>query len=433
MPRVLFVSYAYPPVGGVGVQRVLKWTKFLPEFGWDCTVLTVANPSVPILDEELARQIPESTRVVTARTREPGYAAKQVDAATPSALGRLKSLMKRPAIAAARRLLQPDPQILWYPGAVATGRRLLAETPHEAIVATAPPFSSLLVGRALKAAAGVPLAVDYRDEWDLSNRHWENKRPGRVALAVQRRMQNAALRAADLVLSTSPGTAAELDRRASEAGIARPSRFIYNGYDPDDFPPLAETPREDFGHGTDRFRLTFAGTLWALNSIGPLAAGIATLPPKTAERLELVVAGRRLDDEERHLDRLTAAGVAVVRLGFLPHARAVELMRRSDANLQQTVAAEGTDRVISAKTFEYLAAGRPILFVGTPGDQADLVARQDGSEIAAPDDPAAIASAVTRLIDRGRVDTVRPPEDLHRRNGARQLAELLDETVRISR
>ena len=430
MPRVLFVSYAYPPVGGVGVQRVLKWTKFLPEFGWDCSVLTVANPSVPTLDESLAEQIPASTTVVRARTLEPGYAAKQTAAATDaSPLAKLKGAIKRPLVATAKKLLQPDAQILWHRDAKRVGQALLEETPHDVIVATAPPFSALLLGRWLANASGLPLAVDYRDEWDLSNRHWENKRPGRLAHAVQARMQNAALKAATHVLSTSPGTARELARRSRQAGVERPSTFIYNGYDPDDFPPLPDAPREDFGHGTERFRLTFAGTLWTLNSIAPFAAGIEQLDRAAADRLELVLVGRRLDDEEAHLDRIAAAGVAVSRVGFVPHARAVELMRRSDALLQQTIASEGTERVISAKTFEYLASGRPILFVGSDGDQADLVRRMPHSYVANANDPQSIAEAVAALVAAGRVDSLDPPPELHRREGARQLSELLSSLV----
>ena len=429
MPRVLFVAYAYPPVGGVGVQRVLKWTKFLPEFGWQCSVLTVANPSVPIVDESLARQIPEGTTVVTARTREPSYRTKLAaagPAASPSLASKLKSLAKRPAIAAARRLLQPDPQILWYRDAVRVGGEFLERQPHDCILATAPPFSSLLLGRTLAKRSGVPLVVDYRDEWDLSNRHWENKQPGLIALAVQRRMQDAALKAASLILSTSPGTAGELRRRADQAGASAPSEFIYNGYDPDDFPPVdPDGEREDFGHGTDRFRLTFAGTLWALNSIAPLADAIDRLPAELRSKLELVLVGRRLDDEEARVDRIEQAGVAVARVGFVEHSRAVRLMQQSDALLAQTVPAEGTERVISAKTFEYLAAGRPVLLVAKRGDQCDLIERDPRSRTVDPTQPDAIAAALSELIAAGPTATHTPPADLHRREGARQLADRL--------
>src|SRR4051812_27687343 len=82
--RVLFISYAFPPVGGAGVQRVTKFIKYLRHIGWDSSVLTVANPSVPVMDHTLVADLPSDTTLVKARTLEPGYAAKQSIAATAS-------------------------------------------------------------------------------------------------------------------------------------------------------------------------------------------------------------------------------------------------------------------------------------------------------------------------------------------------------------
>ena len=115
--RALFIAYTFPPVGGAGVQRTTKFVKYLPQFGWDATVLTAGNPSVPVRDESLCRDIPPSTHVVRARTFEPPYAAKrsltQDAAQDAAAVSPIKRLMKAAARRAALALLQPDPQILW--------------------------------------------------------------------------------------------------------------------------------------------------------------------------------------------------------------------------------------------------------------------------------------------------------------------------------
>ncbi len=140
--RVLFVSYLFPPVGGVGVHRVTKFVKFLPQYGWDCSVLTVLNPSTPLVDGSLRRDIPVSTVVCRAKTLEPGYAVKAAVGAGESGpislAGRVKQLVKNVARGAANMVLQPDPQILWRPAALKEGRKLLRETPHDAIIATGP-------------------------------------------------------------------------------------------------------------------------------------------------------------------------------------------------------------------------------------------------------------------------------------------------------
>src|SRR5262245_20547383 len=108
--RVLYVAYEFPPVGGAGVQRTTKFVKYLPEFGWDVSVLTVANPSVPLLDHSLADEIPADTVVCRAPTLEPSYKVKATVTAGSARRRGVRSLVRGAARAAARTVLQPDPQ-----------------------------------------------------------------------------------------------------------------------------------------------------------------------------------------------------------------------------------------------------------------------------------------------------------------------------------
>src|SRR5215203_5854483 len=105
-PRALFIAYTFPPVGGAGVQRTTKFVKYLPHFGWDASVLTARNPSVPVRDETLCGDVPASTRVVRARTFEPSYSTKAAvanDDARGSRAGVLKKLLRTTVVTA----LQP--------------------------------------------------------------------------------------------------------------------------------------------------------------------------------------------------------------------------------------------------------------------------------------------------------------------------------------
>ena len=159
---------------------------------------------MPLTDASLARDVPAATRVVRARTLEPSYQAKAAvlnQAARPS---RSSWAGLRSAVRSAVNLaLQPDPQVLWAPAALRAGRKLLSEVPHDVVVATAPPFSALLIGARLARAAGLPLVLDYRDEWDISSSYWENRPRDPVSRWVQARMQAKALRRAQLVLATT--------------------------------------------------------------------------------------------------------------------------------------------------------------------------------------------------------------------------------------
>ncbi len=114
--RVLLVSYHFPPVGGAGVQRPAKFARYLPDLGWDVSVLQAANPSVPLLDPTLLADLPSDLVITTARTLEPSYAAKQATgiSAPSSTAAQRPSLLRR----IASTVLQPDPQILWYPDAM---------------------------------------------------------------------------------------------------------------------------------------------------------------------------------------------------------------------------------------------------------------------------------------------------------------------------
>jgi len=369
--RVLFVSYLFPPVGGVGVLRVAKFVKFLPEFGWTSSVLTVENPSVPLFDDSLLGDVPGDTIIRKARTVEPGYAFKSSVASAAqrsSYVARCKTRIKNGLKRMGNVVLQPDAQILWYPAAVRAGVRLLRDVPHEAIVASGPPFTNLLVGAALARKTGVPLVLDYRDEWDISNTYWENKRPGRLNSWVQRRMQQHAVRRAAAITATTPSSAQALQRVAEKAGGAATSTFIYNGFDPADFPDPDEfQQRDDFGNGTDMFRLSFAGTLWELTSIEPFVEGVRRLAerdPALAERLEIVIAGRRAGRQDEFIDRLDGLPCQIARLGYLEHAAAIRLMMTSDALLLLLSDVPHADRVISSKVFEYMAARRPVFAVG---------------------------------------------------------------------
>ena len=156
-------------------------------------MLTVSNPSVPLRDESLCRDVPPATCIVRARTLEPSYAAKTT-LVTPRG-SRPGGIFTRMLRGAALGLLQPDPQILWNGPAFLGGLRALRATRHDVIVASAP-LSLAAARRGARRATGVPLVLDYRDEWAISSRHWENRQLRGPSIAIQRAMERYGLRRA---------------------------------------------------------------------------------------------------------------------------------------------------------------------------------------------------------------------------------------------
>ena len=265
-----------------------KFVKYLPQFGWDCSVLTVANPSTPLIDGSLRRDVPVSTVVCRAKTLEPGYAHEEGRRRRETAKRRgswppRKTWPSASHAEPSTRCCNPILRSSGGPSALREGKKLLRETPHDAIIATGPPFSSLLLGAALARSSKLPLILDYRDEWGISNAYWENKQHGWLSNMIQKRMQFSAVRAAEVLLATTPSSAKELERTAEAAGSRARARFIYNGFDPDDFGHQSwHQARVDYGNGINRCRIAFVGTLWNLNPIGPVVDGLLQLVGGTA-------------------------------------------------------------------------------------------------------------------------------------------------------
>ncbi len=398
MPRrVLIIAYQFPPVGGAGVQRVAKFARYLPDFGWEPTVLTVANPSVPLFDKHLAEEV-SKVDVRRAKTLEPGYAAKQaVSASAAGGSGGIKSLIKRSIRAAANMVLQPDPQILWHPQALKTGRRVLSSGGFDAVLATGPPFSSFLLARKLGMEFDIPYLLDYRDEWDISNSVWENKRQGRWSLALQRKLQSRALRDASGVVATTMASSETLTGRCREAGSNAINRVVFNGFDGGDLRASASAANQN-----ERFRLAYVGTLWNLTSIEPLVEAVLSLAkrePESLKQLELVFAGRRTDEQEGQLNRLKSVPVRLVRHGYLDHGEAVQLMESSDALCLTLSDMPHARRVIPAKMFEYMATKKRIVGIMPQGDAWELLADYPGSALKVPGDVFGIRDTLLTEID----------------------------------
>jgi glycosyltransferase involved in cell wall biosynthesis len=434
--RVLFVSYVFPPVGGAGVQRTTKFVKYLPGLGWMPSVLTVANPSVPAWDESLVGDIGEDVIVRRARTFEPSYAVKSTvsanEAKGSAKNGGIKAAVKGAVRGAVKVVLQPDPQILWAPAAFAEGKRLLSEIPHDVILVSGPPFSQFLIAAKLSKWAGIPLVLDYRDEWDISNTYLENKKLDRGSLWLQRKMQWYAMRTASAVVATTQSSVRALEKIRDACGSKARTECIYNGYDPLDFPDTP--PQRAVGGQRGKFRLAYVGTLWNLTSIAPVVEAVELLAkrsPELAKKLELVVVGRRTEQQQGILARLRGLPCGLIEHPYLPHDEALELVRGADALCVLLTDVAGAERVVPAKIFEYMAAKRTIFGVAPRGEMWDLLREHPAAHLHEPGDVQGIAAALENDLTTFNGDASQPTWEFdasqHSRPAeAAQLAGLLN-------
>ena len=400
--RALVVAYAFPPTGGAGVGRPLKLVKYLGLHGVTPSVLTAANPSVPVRDESLVAEIPFGTEIVRARTFEPAYGVKQAQWQSASSEGgaqapaSLKKRALRWAVNVGRHAMVPDAQILWQPAAqVALAGRLLRGV-DDVIIISAPPFSQFLLAPLARLRPGVGVVLDYRDEWSTVREVYEMKAtlPARAGAFLEKRL----LRSAHMVTTA---TAAFRDNLLGRFPFLAPETVVAipNGYDPADFPQSLPGPPAD----AENLTITYAGTLFRLTSARGLIGGLRRLhaaEPALARRLRVRFLGRIVETE---LDAFEGTeGLGIERVGYVPHEEVVRALVASHIALCILDDAPFVERIYPAKIFELMhladKLGLQTLTLASPGVLADLVTTHRIGALVRPRDEEGIAAFLAERL-----------------------------------
>jgi hypothetical protein len=305
----------------------------------------------------------------------------------------------------------------------------LRELRHDAILVSGPPFSSFLVGAALRRKSGVPLVLDYRDEWTISNQYWENKPKHPLAERFQRRLQRHVLRRADTVIATTQRSAQTLGQEARDAGHPVPVRCLYNGFDPADLPEL---PPSDALDDRQHYRLAHVGTLWNLTTARPLVEAVERLAgrsPELAARLDIEIVGRCTQAEEALLQRLVPLPCRLLRRDYVDHHVAVQVMQEASELCLLLAGVPGAERVLPGKTFEYLATGRDILAISPAGEMQEVLSGFAGVSPFSPEDVAGICEHLAQRLANPaqRTSHARCLDRFDRRQQAGQLADALNQ------
>jgi glycosyltransferase involved in cell wall biosynthesis len=411
--KVLLVTMYFPPAGGGGVQRPLKLATHLPSLGIETHVLAPDDPKWLHRDEELR----PPTQAFVHRARYLGPKARLPSEELRGLTG--VDLALAQARLAGRRLLLPDASVTWAPTAIPAAVRIVRNEGIDAVVTTSPPLSMNLIGASVKKLTGVPWVADQRDSLvQNADRRFERKSVQAKEKALERVVRLVAGNA-DGIVAVSEAIADEL-RGFDPPG---PVRVIPNGCDFDDFAGLEYTPG-------DRFRITHTGSFFGKRNPRAFLSALAS------SGLDDVVA--RFVGDFRSVDREWVEeldlGDRLELLDYLPHRRALELQRDSEANLLLLPEAAGRGKVVpSGKIFEYLAAERPILAaVPIDGAAATLVRETGAGIVVGPEDEKGIREALVSLHVRwkaGRLGTTYLSEGdrrrLSRKTRVEELAELL--------
>lgn len=373
MPRVLFITYHFPPMSAAGVHRSAKFVRYLPMHGWQPHVLTVSGTGAYASDPDLAREIPVGVTV------ERSFPASFSQAFAPLARLGLREL--------ARWFEEffriPDRHLPWAASIVLRGLALARQGAVDAIYTTSPPESTHVAGLFLARATGLPWVADFRNEWTTHPEKQAFLTPCHRALHAA--LEAEVLARADQIVTLAPPHTELL--RAAHPRRAADVTTIENGVDPADFAGLESTAPP-----ADRFVVGHAGTFFGADSPRVVLEAMQGL-----DHAQLRTAGYLWEAETC----VRAAGPLVRVEGNLPHAAALRLMRESTVLLLLLVPERS--RSYPGKMYEYLAAGRPILAVVPPDAGCRAVLAESGRAVFAdPRDPTAVRAALHELYARWR-------------------------------
>ncbi len=413
--KLLLVSLYFPPAGGAGVQRPLKFATHLPGLGIETHVLAPDDPKWVHADPDL----PLPTRAWVHRARYLGPRGRK-----PAEELHGKEGLERIATQgrlALRRVLVPDENVTWNVTAIPAAIRIARREGIDVVLTTSPPSSVHLVGAAVKRATGARWIADLRDSL-VAHPH------RRAESALVRVKEQGEAQVAKLVARQADAIVCAADAIAEETrGFEPRGRVvtIANGSDFDDFAGLEH-------HPSDRFRITHTGSFFGKRSPRPFLEALAR------SGLEDVVA--RFVGDFRSADREWAEGLGLgdrlELIPYVPRRRSLELQRDSEALLLLIPEAAGRGKgVLSGKVFEYLAAERPVLAVVPPdGAAAGLIRETGAGVVAPPEDVDAIAEALGELHGRWREGQLNGTplsdawrEKLSRETRVEELADLVRE------
>ena len=379
--RALIFAYYFPPHGGGGVQRTLKYVKYLPGEGFRSTVVTSSEHAYPLRDPHLMREIPPGTRVRRARTLPLQPVRWKVDA-----LLRRLGLPTR----AAAHIGWPDALVGWVPAAVWHGLQAVSQDRPDVLYSTSSPVSSHLAAWIVQRRTGIPWVADFRDAWTLNPQEDVLYAPfARASAALERRMLTdaAAIVVADESIHVQGVTTGD------------PRRIVIdNGVDPDDVVRPLQVAN---GEPSSRFILSHVGSLYGVRdgrAVMDALDRLAVSGTIDRDNFELRIVGHA---SVARNESDSAPPVSITYTGHVEHARAVEEMASATALLFLPTP---RTRSPSAKIYEYLTLGRPILCIAGRDNLAwRLVEELGAGECAEPEDTDGVTQALSRLVARARL------------------------------
>lgn len=356
MKKVFMVAYQFPPAGGSGVQRSVKFAKFLPSYGWEPVILTREAGDIKLRDESLMEEIPKGIEIIRTPPRDL--------TALPGPLSKAGKFI-------AWKLLAPDGEILWMKRALKTAINRLKKGDIDALYTTSYPFSDHMMGLEIRNRfPDMPWVADFRDEW-TNNPYLMDKPRSTWRADKERTMEKWVLTGADRLIANTPVMKSNFVGSNPDLNLDKRMSVIPNGFDLEDFERnTGEMPQNE------RLTVTYAGSLYGRRKPDPFLEAIGNLIRSGIIRADTIrirfIGNIKQEPINRLIERNGLKGVVEV-IPYMEHGKCIESIQRSDV-LLLLEGGKGSEAFYTGKLFEYIQAKRPIFaLVPSEGAAAELI------------------------------------------------------------
>lgn len=373
MKKVLIITYYWPPAGGPGVQRWLKFVKYLRSFEVEPVVYVPENPSYPIIDKSFEAEVPQGIKVLKKKIFEPyslaGIFSKK-DTETISS-GIIQKEENQSALQKAMLYIRgnyfiPDARKFWIKPSVNFLKKEIERDDYKAIITTGPPHSLHIIGLNLKRETGCKWIADFRDPWTQIGYH-EKLKLNESSREKHEQLESEVLNTADHIITTSFTTKAEFETKTS-----KPVTVITNGFDSEVNDKTVEK---------NKFEVAHIGSLLSGRNPENLWKAFQLLLEEHKDfrrEFQLKLAG---SVSEEVLKSIKDSGLEeyLVNEGYVSHSKALQMQRQASVLLLIEINSIETRGIIPGKLFEYLASRNPILAIGPVKWDAERIITETNS------------------------------------------------------
>ncbi len=389
MKKVLIITYYWPPAGGPGVQRITKFVKHLPEFGWQPIILTVMNPTSPAKDESLLKDIPKICKVYKTKALEPFNLYRFFTGKKKHENLAKDIIIKRPDENISEKISRiiranffiPDARVGWIPLMVKEGKKIIIKEHPQVIFSTSPPHSLQLGAKRLAQKSGIKWIADFRDPWIEA--YWESEIERIHPISrLNEKLELEVLKRANTITTVSDGISNFLNAKMSNRYVT-----LFSGY-------------EDINTQvtqSENFNMVYLGNMSKYQSPEPILQAIKSLPADIKSAIRLSFIGKISEMFQKRFKDLDDFQFTIE--DYMPHSDMMRKARSASLLFLINPPVVYDEGLVTAKIFDYLSLRKPILAIGNKNGALDhILTETESGRVFNPDEIDQMSAYIKRIF-----------------------------------